>query len=121
MSTLDDEEAIQGILTNVAEEKVTIQKYTRETLERKVKFVSPRDMEHDGRMSLKVKKQLNYTRQDWKGHWESLLAPCVRAALHEKRNSMVANVMRATLLRKYHRRSQTCFCALLLQFYSPNH
>jgi hypothetical protein len=64
MSTLDDEEAIQGILTNVVEEKVTIQKYTRETLARKVKFVSPQDMEHDGRMSLKVKKQLNYARQD---------------------------------------------------------
>jgi hypothetical protein len=47
-------------------------------------------MEHDGRMSLKVKKQLNYARQDWKEHWESLLAPCVRAALHEKRKSMVA-------------------------------
>jgi hypothetical protein len=45
MRTLDDEEAIQGILTNVAEEKVTIRKYTRETLARKVIFVSPRDME----------------------------------------------------------------------------
>jgi hypothetical protein len=56
MSTLDDEEAIQGILTNVMEEKVTIRKYTRETLARKVKFVSPWDMEHNGRMSLKVKK-----------------------------------------------------------------
>jgi hypothetical protein len=55
MSTLDDEEAIQGILANVVEEKVTIRKYTRETLARKVKFVSPWDMEHDGRMSLKVK------------------------------------------------------------------
>jgi hypothetical protein len=53
---LDDEEAIQGILTNVMEEKVTIRKYTRETLARKVKFVSPWDMEHNGRMSLKVKK-----------------------------------------------------------------
>jgi hypothetical protein len=31
MSTLDDEEAIQGILTNVAEEKVTIRKSTRES------------------------------------------------------------------------------------------
>ena len=106
MSTLDDEEAIQGIFTNVAEEKVTIRKYTREMLARKVKFVSPQDMEHDGRMLLKVKKQLNYTRQDWKEHWESLLAPCVRAALHEKRNSMVANVMRAALLRKYCQRRQ---------------
>ena len=114
MSTHDDEEAIQGILTNVVEEKVTIQKYTRETLARKVKFVSPRDMEHNGRMSLKVKKQLNYTRQDWKEHWESLLAPCVRAALHEKRNSMVANVMRAALLRKYRRRSQTCFLCITI-------
>jgi hypothetical protein len=113
MSTLDDEEAIQGIL-NVMEEKVTIRKYTRETLARKVKFVSPRDMEHDGRMSLKVKKQLNYTRQDWKEHWESLLAPCVRAALHEKRNSMVANVMRTALLRKYRRRSQTCFLCITI-------
>jgi hypothetical protein len=42
MSTLDDEEAIQGNLTNVVEEKVTIQKNTRETLARKVKFVSGR-------------------------------------------------------------------------------
>jgi hypothetical protein len=74
MSTLDDEEAIQGILTDVVEEKVTIRKYTQETLAMKVKFVSPRDMEHDGRMSLKVKNQLNYARQDWKEHWESLLA-----------------------------------------------
>jgi hypothetical protein len=106
MSTLDDEEAIQGILTNVAKEKVTIRKYTRETLARKVKF------EHDGRMLLKVKKQLNYARQDWKEQWESLLAPCVRAALHEKRNSMVANVMRVALLRKYRRRSQTCFLCI---------
>ena len=114
MSTLDDEEAIQGILTNVAEEKVTIRKYTRETLARKVKFVSPRDMEHNGRMLLKVKKQLNYARQDWKEHWESLLAPCVRAALREKRNSMVANVMRAALLRKYRRRSQTCFLCITI-------
>jgi hypothetical protein len=57
-------------------------------------------------MSLKIKKQLNYARQDWKEHWESLLAPCVRAALREKRNSMVANVMRAALLRKYRRSSQ---------------
>jgi hypothetical protein len=115
MSTLDNEEAIQGILTNVMEKKVTIQKYTRETLARKVKFVSPWDMEHDGRMSLKVKKQLNYARQDWKEHWESLLAPCVRAALHEKRNSMVANVMRAALLHKYcQRRSPTCFLCITI-------
>jgi hypothetical protein len=114
MSTLDDDEAIQGILTNVVEEKVTIRKYTREMLARKVKFVSPQDMEHDGRMSLKVKKQLNYARQDWKEHWESLLAPCVRAALREKRNSMVANVMRAALLRKYRRRSQTCFLCITI-------
>jgi hypothetical protein len=85
MSTLDDEEAIQGILTNVTEEKVTIRKYTREMLAKKVKFVSPRDMKHDGRMSLKVNKQLNYARQDWKEHWKSLLAPCVRAALCEKK------------------------------------
>jgi hypothetical protein len=113
MSILDDEEAIQGILTNVTEEKVTIRKYTREMLARKVKF-SPWDMEHDGRMLLKVKKQLNYTRQDWKEHWESLLAPCVRAALHEKRNSMVANVMRVALLRKYSRRSQTCFLCITI-------
>jgi hypothetical protein len=40
ISTLDDEEAMQGILANVVEEKVTIRKYTRETLARKVKFVS---------------------------------------------------------------------------------
>jgi hypothetical protein len=76
----------------------------------KILFIS----EHDGRMSLKVKKQLNYARQDWKEHWESLLAPCVRAALHEKRNSMVANVMRAALLRKYRRRSQTCFLCITI-------
>jgi hypothetical protein len=74
----------------------------------------PRDMEHDGRMSLKVKKQLNYARQDWKEHWESLLAPCVRAALHEKRNSMVPNVMRAALLHKFCRRSQTCFLCITI-------
>jgi hypothetical protein len=114
MSNLDDEEAIQGILANVAEEKVTIRKYTRETLARKVKFVSPRGMEHNGRMLLKVKKQLNYARQDWKEHWESLLAPCVRAALLEKRNSMVANVMRAALLRKYRQRSLTCFLCITI-------
>jgi hypothetical protein len=69
MSTLDDEEAIQGILANVAEEKVTIRMYTREMLPRKVKYVSLRDMEHDGRMSLKVEKQLNYAMHDWKEHW----------------------------------------------------
>jgi hypothetical protein len=118
MSTLDDEEAIQGILTNVTEEKVTIRKYTREMLARKVKFVSPRDMEHDGRMSLKVKKQLNYARQDWKEHWESLLAPCVRAALHEKRNSMVAGQRCYVSIAKG---AQLAFCALLLQFYLLNH
>jgi hypothetical protein len=71
-------------------------------------------MEHDGRMSLKVKKQLNYARQDWKEHWESLLAPCVRAALCEKRNSMVANVMRAALLRKYRQRSPACFLCITI-------
>jgi hypothetical protein len=118
MSTLDDEEAIQGILANVMEEKVTIQKYTRETLARKVKFVSLRDMEHNGRMSLKVKKQLNYARQDWKEHWESLLAPCVRAALHEKRNSMVAGRRCYISIAKG---ARLAFCALLLQFYLLNH
>jgi hypothetical protein len=71
-------------------------------------------MEHDGRMLLKVKKQLNYDRQDWKDYWESLLAPCVRAALREKRNSMVANVMRAALLRKYRQRSPSCFLCITI-------
>lgn len=99
-ASLQEEETIQGFIADRAEEKVTIKKFTRTTLARKVKFFTEHDLKYDGKISLKLKKELGYGNKDWKDYWNTIGAPCVRVALREKRNSMVSNVQKAAIKRK---------------------
>ncbi len=101
MNSLEYDKTLQGILANLWKKRLCYKSiHGRHWQGSKVKFFTKQDLEYDGKMSLKVKKENNYKWQDWKEYWDMVEVQCVRAALHEKRNSMVANVQKAALIRK---------------------
>lgn len=94
---LDNELMRTGNASTVEMLKDAVKAFVRKDLFSKTKFVQEEDLRVDGRISKKVRKQLNIAKSDWPSYWDGRSGwarKLTRSTINEKRSSVAQSLQK---------------------------
>jgi hypothetical protein len=81
-----------GNLLGVQHKKILLKAFVEEELVPRCKFLQPEDLDTNGLVSKKVRKHLNYKRDEWEHPWNVWAKREMKRAIIEKRNGIAQSI-----------------------------